>query len=493
MKTLVAACLLVVALASSAATYHVSTAGNDSNDGSEGSPWRTIAKALPLVSPGDTVLVTGSHAETLNTAVAGSSGNPITWRGLSNGHVHRIIADLPYQTFDNLLVSGFNQNFGHLIYIRRGAHFITVTNCVVDGTNAMQVNGIFWETPSTKPFGNSGSHAVIVSNRITQILGATALSVMGGSNVIRGNYVHDVGSADFVRLWGQANLITGNTFSNNFHVPGVGNHIDFIQTFGTAQFGSEDHVIERNKVLKIVGGQITQLEGNLVPEIRNWTFRNNLFADTSLGASQTIPGLRWYNNTFYRINQNNNNGAALFFGRRVYTLSNNWAAGTNYAHGAQVFNNVFIDVGSTGTNQGYYGFSLDLEGVAADRNYVGKNGYQPVRVDSLQRPIGDPGGWDDFRWWEPNGINGGDPLLSDIGNLDFRHATNSILADAGASLSGFADDYFGTSRPQGADWDIGYFEVPSDFTPPDPDPAPPAPPVLRRVLSGRSEAGSIRR
>ena len=39
------------------ATYHVSTAGSDSNTGSIDAPWATLQRAADVVDPGDTVLV----------------------------------------------------------------------------------------------------------------------------------------------------------------------------------------------------------------------------------------------------------------------------------------------------------------------------------------------------------------------------------------------------------------------------------------------------
>ncbi len=40
-----------------AATYYVSTTGNDTNNGSQGLPWKTIQKAANTVIAGDTVTV----------------------------------------------------------------------------------------------------------------------------------------------------------------------------------------------------------------------------------------------------------------------------------------------------------------------------------------------------------------------------------------------------------------------------------------------------
>jgi hypothetical protein len=100
----------------------------------------------------------------------------------------------------------------------------------------------------------------------------------------------------------------------------LGNHPDFVQTFGNLGHGSMGHIIEGNIVKGIESGQLTQLSGNLMKEIGDWTFRNNIFMDIALGASCTIPNVKYYNNVFYRTNYVNG-GAALNFGSRAGEIS----------------------------------------------------------------------------------------------------------------------------------------------------------------------------
>lgn len=72
-----------------------------------------------------------------------------------------------------------------------------------------------------------------------------------------------------------------------------------------------------------------------------------------------------------------------------------------------------------------------------------------------------------FTQWKTNSGQDGNtinsnPLLVNIGGVsadDNKIASNSPCKDAGAALSGiYAIDYFGTSRPQGAAYDIGFHE-----------------------------------
>lgn len=459
----IASFLLVPLLAfpALAADWHVSLLGNDANPGSLSAPFRTIQQAVNTALPGDTIRVgAGYYDESVRTVRLGSSKARITIDGQGVASVRQVMLQHSHHNLQNITISGHTQQYSNLLLVRRGAHASIISNTVVNAASAVKVGGIFWDSPSTRPFGtDAASNCLVISNRITGILASTALHIMGDNNLIVGNYVHDVGQADFVRLWGQANIIRGNTFTNNFPVPGVGNHIDFIQTFGNNRFGSQNHIIEGNRVLRIRGGQLTQLEGNLVPEIRNWTFRNNIFADIDLQASCTVPGVKYYNNIFYRCNASVNGGAALNFGSRSYTLDNNWKAGVNYAHGAQVLNNVFLDCGQTSLNQGHYGFNTVLENVRADYNFISKAGFQSLREDPNALAIGNPNGWDNFRWFEPNGINGGNPDFVDQDNYDFRPKPGSPLLGRGIPLSSFSHDFLGALRQDFGSWDIGPYRA----------------------------------
>ncbi len=63
-------------------TLYVSPTGDDTADGSETQPLRSISRAAELVSPGDTVLIRGGeYADTLDVVVSGSAQRPITFRG----------------------------------------------------------------------------------------------------------------------------------------------------------------------------------------------------------------------------------------------------------------------------------------------------------------------------------------------------------------------------------------------------------------------------
>lgn len=443
--------------------------------------YSTVQAAMNAAQPGDVVLLSaGRYEEAVASVRGGTPEQRIVLDGQGQASIRQFTFRHPYITVQNITFAGVTQAYSRLVYFAHGGHFGTLSNCVLDAGMTLRVYGIEWQAPRTKPFGEgeAASHCLVISNEVRNVLGITMVSVMGDSNRVVGNFIHDGGAVDFFRLFGRNNYLAYNVCSNNFLYPGVGNHPDFIQTFGNNGDGSMGHVIEGNWVIGVWGGQLTQLEGNLVPEIRDWTFRNNIFVDIALQASCTIPEVKYYNNLFFRCNKTNG-GHALSFGSRYYANTYAGRSGTNYAHGCQVINNVFLDCGDARVAVGWYGFSLELTNVVADYNYVAKAGFVPVEQDPLKRPIGNPGGWATWgKWWEPNGINGGDPHFVDWQRLDFRLLEGSPLIGRGSNLSHvFHADILGNVR--GASWDIG----PYAFRAPSPDRVVP-PPRLRTLAPG---------
>jgi hypothetical protein len=339
----------------------------------------------------------------------------------------------------------------------RGAHHCVISNNIVDGNFTPSIFMLNWSTPTNLPFGDeAASDALVVSNTFTHGFGSPVVSVFGDRNVIRGNRLVDSAVVDWFRLWGRSNHIVANLCANNF-VAAVGNHADFIQTFGNNGHGSRGQIIESNLVVASHGdAQLCMLTADGVPEIRDWTFRNNIFVGVSAKGTITFSHVNFYNNLFVRCSTNPlTAGHVLIF----TTLASGDAANS-----CQVFNNVFLDCGDSRTSVGWYSFAKGLTNVAADYNYVGKLAYKPVVVDSQRRVIGDPRGWDSTLWWEPHGINGGDPFFVGESKLDFRLRELSRLIGAALPLNQlFTTDMLGTAR--GAQWDIGPIEFQAGETP----------------------------
>lgn len=477
----------------SAATYFISPTGIDTNPGTESRPFLTVQRGVAVAQPGDTVRIgAGTYLQSIKTVRSGEPNRPIV---IDGGNVARLLQFTfahSHIVLQNSTLTGVTQQYLQLVYFDFNAHRCVLSNNVIDAALAPKVYGIAWRGPRIMPFGlgETASDNLVISNVIRRVQGITLVNIMGDRNVVHGNQLLDSGQVDFVRLFGRSNIFSGNICSNNYSVANAGNHPDFIQTFGNNGHGSWGHIIERNLVINMPGGQITQLEGNLVPEIGNWTFRNNVFAFIGLGASCSIPQVRYYNNLFYRCNYING-GHALNFGPRSYggpndtAKSYSGAIGLNYPHGVDIKNNAFIDCGDARITVGWYAFSQDLKDISADYNYVAKSNFAPVEQDPLRRPVGNPGGWSTWGdWWEPNGINGGDPKFLQLPPLPVRLSADSFLIDRGFDFGGSQRDFLGILRPQATKFDIGPIEVAATVTGTDTDLRglrPPPPQDLRIV------------
>jgi hypothetical protein len=204
------------------------------------------------------------------------------------------------------------------------------------------------------------------------------------------------------------------------------------------------------------------LEGQDNANLRGFTFRNNLFIRVSSKGTMACPDVSWYNNTF--VDCATNSAAAAI--TLIFTTATN-ATYTNFTycsgHGGRVFNNAFLNCGDTNMDRGWYVFDSFLTNIQADYNFVAKNNYRAVDANSLHQAIGDPGGWNKWKWWEPHGINGGDPFFVSKSRLDFRLMLGSPLIGAALPLNQlFTTDKRGATR--GAQWDIGAFEFRADET-----------------------------
>lgn len=160
-----------------AATYYVSTTGNDVNSGTQISPWRTIQKATNTLSSGETVIVSvGTYGETVNVSRSGiifQANGVVTMKGF-------------YITGNNTTVTGFivNDSPGYGVELRGSNSTIknsTITKarnaCIfVAGQNNLIENNDCSYT--IQPYTNGGD--------------ADCFRYFGGGHTFRGNYCHDI-------------------------------------------------------------------------------------------------------------------------------------------------------------------------------------------------------------------------------------------------------------------------------------------------------------
>lgn len=400
-----------------------------------------------------------------------------------------------------------------------GAHYAWLTNVVIDGELQQFVDLVFSQGPSTKPFGDDAASNVIIEDSTLQNgVANTFVAFYGENNTVRNCTLRNGAEVDFFYLFGQNHLVYGNVVTNAYNTNTVSNHPDLFQIFTDNGFGSKGHKAYNNRFVDLPNSQPTQFsnagesgQAPLDPEhIGDVTFHNNVYANFGVGASCTIRDVKYFNNVFYKCNFLNE-GAVMSFGSRDYAKAEHTSGnivngyryevtGTTgqvtydgtpydigdffdgtatttystsgdatatwtpitYGHGATVVANVFLDCGGTTLNiSGYWGINNDITNCWADFNWVSKEllgvPYSAVRESSTFVEVND-GTHEAFRWWEANGINGGDPGFWDEAAYDFTLRPNSGLINAGYPAVGIREDARGYARPNGNGYDIGPYE-----------------------------------
>lgn len=282
--------------------------------------YSNINDALVVAQPGDTVNVSGIHNYDINTVRSGTSGNLITINGGGTATIRQMNFKHAYNKCIGFSISGRAAEFQASAWFWTNAHYCVLQNCLIDNQNYPDMIGIGWKLGTGKPFSvanDTASNCQILGNTVTRVTITAMLSMCGDDNLVEGNSFIDGEEIDFVRIVGRRNIIRGNIFRDNHLHPTLSNHPDFIQCFGNDGYGSRDHIIEGNLIDGIEGGQVTQLEANLCPDIEDWTFQNNIFMNISNGASCTVAGIKYYNNLFYKINYGLGS-QPLSFGTRYY-------------------------------------------------------------------------------------------------------------------------------------------------------------------------------
>lgn len=431
--------LLVVAITARAVDLFVSLAGNDTNPGSQNHPFRTIQKAANSVHPGDTVhIALGFYEENVRINTSGKPNAPIVFKADPGARNKGFVIQGSHITID-----GFDIGFGPVakhegaIRILPLAHYTWIINSHIHHlTNSY---GIDMESGGKRP--EEGPANCVISNNFFEYIGHINVNLFGSNNLVIGNaFANSFNEGDAVRAWGANHHIVCNVMTNM----GLGSvtetrgHPDLIQTFGDWGVAAYNIVFERNYCADSLS-QICQLEQKGVPDIRDWTFRNNVFVRMSYAANCDLPGVWWYNNLFYQCTTNT--GCVILFAAPNNKKGPAWRSGAK--------NNIFLECSSRPESPqfGWYDAppGLDLQ---CDYNYVAGPHFSPKKATR---------GKSSWAFTEPHGINGGDPGFVSALTRDFHLEPTSSLLGKAQVIDTFNNDFFGNMRP--VKWSIGPCEA----------------------------------
>jgi hypothetical protein len=261
----------------------------------------------------------------------------------------------------------------------------------------------------TKAIEVTGNKNIVRGFTITDPSANAGITVKGNYNLFEKNEIYHTGQ-DGVWFFGHDNTFRGNHIHDILAPSTSGDpHADCFQSWGwnwdTYNVIFEKNICNHNRTSG--SNQIVMLARNTAAQVRDITFRNNVFIMHDTGYSPLnisrdtdqgeISGIQVINNTFY-----NTTGAGNDAVRMISVVN------------SRVINNVSI---------GYRNFAQINGGSVALNNNVSSGNYGMV----------------------------------DYQKFDFHLTSNSPLINAGID-AGLREDFDGKPRPYGGGFDIGAFE-----------------------------------
>jgi hypothetical protein len=198
------------------ATYYVSTAGSNSNPGTEGSPFLTLdyALSLPALAPGDTIrLGAGTFSNAADTDIHGTAENPITIEGAgvdSTTISGQLTIDKNYYIIKNIKFSTNYLKIG-ASSASEDASYNIIEYCDFTA-NSQGVNIHF---AGTSPDGTTGQHDNIIRYcNFYAPVGNGMVTINGHDNIVEYcNFTNNRGY-DAIRVGGLNHIFRHNIFDS---------------------------------------------------------------------------------------------------------------------------------------------------------------------------------------------------------------------------------------------------------------------------------------
>lgn len=447
MKKLLIGVLLILSLpATSFSATKYANLGGAAGDGSEGSPWGSLAEMKAEVSTGDTVKVKG--AETVSSTFYWDGGknvsltfwdtNPTITVGTTGStagiNIQSGVLNISGFTFTTIGARGDGDPV-----IKVDVASVTIDNTIMDSYDG---TGVYVK--------NANFIADNVS--LTNGLGGHGIWIDAASATVRNSDIVGIGGANdavFIQEGGDSALIYNNNLASNSGKSdvivrgGTGSSLTGVRVYNNRLYGANT----------VSGIDIDGTGGAY--EINDLLVYNNTFNGSHSGS---------LNDTYaaIRLNGVNNTGTPVRIYNNTVALQCSsvggtcWKAGIeiSYATGIVELKNNLVWVDDT--DNGNYIYAL-RDGSTSSTVTDNNNIYFSADGEHTTLSTVTPGSAT---------ISGTDPLLT-LPPSDVTPQAGSVAIDNGANLSAyFTTDYLGTSRPQGAAWDIGAFEMTQGGSPP---------------------------
>jgi hypothetical protein len=394
--------------------YFIAPNGSDSKRCSLAAPCSTIANVVPMMKPGDSVLLRGgSYAEGEIWIRAFQSGTP--------GHP-KVIKSYP----------------GEQVYLSNGSRGFTVDADYVTVSGLNFQNG---KSLSAVAWASRDQHGdKFIDNTFAGVIGWAAVGIVGHDQLLAGN-VCDVSDSSVGTMGHCFYVSDGNNLTILYNIargaPGYGLHIyDEQRSANDFQRIIRNVVVEGNilRESRQRSGMVVAMSdsGGYGNYIENVIIKNNIFAANShagLVLQGVARNVKVYNNTFYQ------NGCLGLYVENDSHISN-----------VDIRNNLIYQSVNSNSSDDCGGSSrphVQIGAAARDVTLV-RNSYNPGPPLVLGAK-------------DTSAITG-DIHFVGVTALDFHVQPPSGTIDSGLTLPDVPTDYDGKRRPQGAGYDIGAFE-----------------------------------
>lgn len=428
-------------------TYYVATTGSDSNPGTATQPWQTIQKAANTMVAGDSVIVNaGTYPEAVSATTAGAGSTQMI-SYIANGTVN----------ITSFSISGN--------YVKVQGFSVMPTFCGswegaidVRGSYDQVLNNIIHDSTQEGIVAEPGSSYSTIRGNTIRTASIDGIAVFGDNHLIENNDIADVvdhlgtctwwHDANGVEFHGSGNVFRGNYIHDFFKSHQNSNpHADAFQTFSDPANGApaaKNTLVERNHIFMGNNGKLEEawdsnatisgfmIQGAAGDVADNLAIENNIVESwkglDAGGSSGYVTNLKIYNNTWK---------SSLAFTSAYWP-----SAFSMYGVSFEAYDNITTDFSyahyDLTASTGKYSNNL-LWNSNGTMPYV--QGYAPQATDKIE-------------------VN---PMF--VSATDYHLQTGSPAIDAGTAIAGDTISYDGTTRPQGAAYDMGAYEYAGSVPP----------------------------
>ncbi len=479
--------LFCFAKISQAATYYVSTSGNDNNPGTKTQPWKTIQKAVNTVKGGDTVNVRGGvYNERVDlsgtTGVEGKSGDAI------NGYITYQSYSGEKAVLDGSVFSDWGSGFMSGKWVpsesEKAMNYIKISGFEIRN---YPEGGVYFENNrKAGPDNSIASHHIIIENNVFKNCKGGQASILfeggdqdvGGEGydiIVRGNTVENSGVHGIKFNGDDPTVIDREHIYNSV----IENNI--VYGSGQTSAGIGIHVSTGNYNIVVRNNKVydNKRQGIAAHEIWDSTYENNVVYGNGKGPDSENEGIIVWRSKNLLVSGNliyDNVGFGLTLWEDLLNTGSSPAIVNNVIRNNQgggllistdvidgkVYNNTIV------SNQGQ-GISITTSGHDIKNNILYQNTNQVTSGN---------GNVFDYNLYYPDvsfsgkGIHSisADPLFVNVSDYNYHLQSTSPAINFGTTISSITKDYDGNGRPQGSAYDIGAYEFVeiSDTTPPAP-------------------------